>query len=134
MNARNDICTSTSLRHEIFIYLLQEIVELKQKIESETQLRQDLDEKVAKMNQLLATGQEALVQEKKTVELLKQQLGDSSPNKVCRKISDDESEKIRLTFLQRPSSIVLFTIFGRQEFDKKSIIYIGVCTMQTFSF
>ena len=135
MNARNDICTSTSLRHEISIYLLQEIVELKQKIESETQLRQDLDEKVAKMNQLLATGQEALVQEKKTVELLKQQLGDSSPTKVCRKISDDESEKIRLTFLQRPSSIVLFTIFGRQEFDKKSIyLYIGVCTMQTFLF
>lgn len=65
------------------------------------------------MNQLLATGQEALVQEKKTVELLKQQLGDSSPTKVRRKISDDESEKIRLTFLQRPSSIVLFTIFGR---------------------
>merc|ERR1712141_946517 len=55
----------------------EEIDELKQKIESETQLRQDLDEKVAKMNQLLATGQEALTQEKKTVELLRQQIGDS---------------------------------------------------------
>ena len=56
---------------------------MKQKIEAETQLRQDLDEKVAKMNQLLATGQEALAQEKKTVELLRQQLASpETPVKV----------------------------------------------------
>jgi len=70
----------------------EEIVELKQKIESETQLRQDLDEKVAKMNQLLATGQEALVQEKKTVELLKQQLGDSSPTKTINGEDEPKDE------------------------------------------
>ena len=61
------------------------------------------------MNQLLTTGQEALAQEKKTVELLRQQIGDT-PTKV-RKNSD--AKKIRDTFLQRPSPIVLFTIFGR---------------------
>ena len=60
------------------------------------------------MNQLLATGQEALAQEKKTVELLRQQIGDS-PTKV----RNSDVKKIRDTFLQRPSPIVLFTIFGR---------------------
>ena len=60
------------------------------------------------MNQLLATGQEALAQEKKTVELLRQQIGDS-PTKV----RNSDAKKIRDTFLQRPSPIVLFTIFGR---------------------
>ena len=56
---------------------------MKQKIEAETQLRQELDEKVAKMNQLLATGQEALAQEKKTVELLRQQVASpQTPVKV----------------------------------------------------
>ena len=60
------------------------------------------------MNQLLATGQEALAQEKKTVELLRQQIGDS-PTKV----RNSDAKKIRDTFLQRPSPIVLFTTFGR---------------------
>ena len=58
---------------------LQEILQLRQKVEEETQLRQELDQKVVKMNQLLTTGQEALAQEKKTVELLKQQMASSSP-------------------------------------------------------
>ena len=52
---------------------------MRQKVEEETQLRQELDQKVVKMNQLLTTGQEALAQEKKTVELLKQQMVSSSP-------------------------------------------------------
>ena len=52
---------------------------MRQKVEEETQLRQELDQKVVKMNQLLTTGQEALAQEKKTVELLKQQMASSSP-------------------------------------------------------
>ena len=59
--------------------VFQEILQLRQKIEEETQLRQELDQKVVKMNQLLTTGQEALAQEKKTVELLKQQMASSSP-------------------------------------------------------
>jgi len=70
----------------------EEIDELKQKIESETQLRQDLDEKVAKMNQLLATGQEALAQEKKTVELLRQQIGDS-PTKTINGGEDEPKDE-----------------------------------------
>ena len=59
--------------------VFQEILQLRQKVEEETQLRQELDQKVVKMNQLLTTGQEALAQEKKTVELLKQQMASSSP-------------------------------------------------------
>jgi len=66
----------------------EEIGELKQKIEAETQLRQDLDEKVAKMNQLLATGQEALAQEKKTVELLRQQL--ASPETPVKTVNGQD--------------------------------------------
>ena len=41
-----------------------------------------MDEKVAKMNQLLTTGQEALQQEKKTVEMLRQQIVSQTPTKV----------------------------------------------------
>ena len=61
------------------VICFQEILQLRQKVEEETQLRQELDQKVVKMNQLLTTGQEALAQEKKTVELLKQQMASSSP-------------------------------------------------------
>jgi hypothetical protein len=54
---------------------------LQQEIDSEGRQRQELDSKVAKMSQLLSTGQEALQQEKKTVEMLRQQLA-NSPAKV----------------------------------------------------
>lgn len=47
---------------------------LREQIESESRMREEMDAKVAKMSQLLATGQEALQQEKKTVEMLRQQL------------------------------------------------------------
>ena len=50
------------------------MIRLRQEVEVEMRLRQELDEKVARMNQLLSTGQEALQQEKKTVDILRQQL------------------------------------------------------------
>ena len=40
------------------------------------------DEKVAKMNQLLTTGQEELQQEKKTVEMLRQKIVSQTQTKV----------------------------------------------------
>ena len=65
--------------HDFFLLLppkfeIQELKKLRDQVSSEVQLRSELDEKVAKMNQLLTTGQEALQQEKKTVEMLRQQL------------------------------------------------------------
>jgi len=68
----------------------EEILQLRQKVEEETQLRQELDQKVVKMNQLLTTGQEALAQEKKTVELLKQQMASSSPQTPIKNMNGQE--------------------------------------------
>merc|ERR1712156_1386560 len=58
-----------------------EVKKLQDEIDTEVRLRKDLDEKVAKMNQLLTTGQEALQQEKKTVEMLRQQIVSQTPTK-----------------------------------------------------
>lgn len=55
-------------------WMLQEMNNMREQIQKEVQLRKELDDKLAKMNQLLSTGQEALQQEKKTVEMLRQQL------------------------------------------------------------
>ena len=68
----------------IFIYfsIKKEVIRLRQEVEVEMRLRQELDEKVARMNQLLSTGQEALQQEKKTVEMLRQQIVSQTPTKV----------------------------------------------------
>ena len=62
--------------------LFQELKRLKSEAESETRLKKDLEDKVAKMSQLLTTGQEALNQEKKTVEMLRQQILSQTPVKV----------------------------------------------------
>ena len=59
-----------------------EVTKLQEQINIEVRVRKDLDEKVAKMNQLLTTGQEALQQEKKTVEMLRQQIVSQTPTKV----------------------------------------------------
>merc|ERR1711962_1441555 len=59
-----------------------EVKKLQDEIDTEVRLRKDLDEKVAKMNQLLTTGQEALQQEKKTVEMLRQQIVSQTPTKA----------------------------------------------------
>ena len=61
-----------------------EVKKLQEQIETEVRLRQDTDEKLAKMNQLLATGQEALQLEKKTVELVRQQVVSQTPTKVSQ--------------------------------------------------
>merc|ERR1712172_323095 len=58
-----------------------EVTKLQEQIDTEVRARKDLDEKVAKMNQLLTTGQEALQQEKKTVEMLRQQIVSQTPTK-----------------------------------------------------
>lgn len=58
-----------------------EVTKLQEQIDTEVRVRKDLDEKVAKMNQLLTTGQEALQQEKKTVEMLRQQIVSQTPTK-----------------------------------------------------
>merc|ERR1712083_769961 len=55
-----------------------EVTKLQEQIDTEVRVRKDLDEKVAKMNQLLTTGQ-ALQQEKKTVEMLRQQIVSQTP-------------------------------------------------------
>ena len=76
---------SLFLFHNFFAKSLQsEVKKLQEQIETEVRLRQDTDEKLAKMNQLLATGQEALQLEKKTVELLRQQVVSQTPTKVSQ--------------------------------------------------
>merc|ERR1719273_928115 len=69
----------------------EEVGRLRHDIQVEIQLRQELDEKVARMNQLISTGQEALQQEKKTVEMLRQQQVLSSastpPAKGCSAVA-----------------------------------------------
>ena len=65
-----------------FICFQSEVTRLQEQIDTEVRVRKDLDEKVAKMNQLLTTGQEALQQEKKTVEMLRQQIVSQTPTKV----------------------------------------------------
>ena len=47
---------------------------LKDTLETEKRCRSDLEGKVAQMNQIISTAQEALQQEQKTVELLRQQV------------------------------------------------------------
>ena len=47
---------------------------LKDTLEKEKRGRSDLEGKVAQMNQIISTAQEALQQEQKTVELLRQQV------------------------------------------------------------
>ena len=53
---------------------------LKTNLETEKRCRADLEGKVVQMNQIISTAQEALQQEQKTVELLRQQV--SKPDKV----------------------------------------------------
>ena len=65
-----------------YIFFQSEVAKLQEQIDTEVRVRKDLDEKVAKMNQLLTTGQEALQQEKKTVEMLRQQIVSQTPTKV----------------------------------------------------
>ena len=49
-------------------------------LDTEKRSRAELEGKVAQMNQIISTAQEALQQEQKTVELLRQQI--SKPDKV----------------------------------------------------
>ena len=49
-------------------------------LDTEKRGRADLEGKVAEMNQIISTAQEALQQEQKTVELLRQQI--TKPDKV----------------------------------------------------
>ena len=79
-----DVIYGLSLTENVhFPYNFQmEVKKLQDEIDTEVRLRKDLDEKVAKMNQLLTTGQEALQQEKKTVEMLRQQIVSQTPTKV----------------------------------------------------
>jgi len=70
----------------------EEVTRLREEIHVEIQLRQELDEKVARMNQLLSTGQEALQQEKKTVEMLKQQLLSINPAKGTSVATNGQEE------------------------------------------
>ena len=72
----------TPLLNVWFICFQSEVTRLQEQIDTEVRVRKDLDEKVAKMNQLLTTGQEALQQEKKTVEMLRQQIVSQTPTKV----------------------------------------------------
>ena len=51
---------------------------LQGQFDDEKQRRAELELQLAKMNQLLTTGQEALQQEQKTVEMLRQQVSSSS--------------------------------------------------------
>ena len=64
------------------IFFQSEVAKLQEQIDTEVRVRKDLDEKVAKMNQLLTTGQEALQQEKKTVEMLRQKIVSQTQTKV----------------------------------------------------
>ena len=58
-----------------FIKSLQsEVKKLQEQIETEVRLREDTDEKLAKMNQLLATGEEALQLENSEVKKLQEQI------------------------------------------------------------
>ena len=47
---------------------------LKNNFDTEKRCRADLESKVVQMNQIISTAQEALQQEQKTVELLRQQI------------------------------------------------------------
>jgi len=69
-----------------------EVKKLQDEIETEVRLRKDLDEKVAKMNQLLTTGQEALQQEKKTVEMMRQQIVSQTPTKGSSLATNGQDE------------------------------------------
>ena len=58
--------------------------------DGEKQKRADLEMQLAKMNQLLSTGQEALQQEQKTVDMLRQQVttgGTSATSNASAKVS-----------------------------------------------
>ena len=52
--------------------------------DGERQKRAELEVQLAKMKQLLSTGQEALQQEQKTVEMLRQQVTTPSPNSAAK--------------------------------------------------
>jgi chromosome segregation ATPase len=54
--------------------LVKEMGSLKNNLDKEKHCRSDLETKVAQMNHIISTAQEALQQEQKTVELLKQQI------------------------------------------------------------
>jgi len=54
--------------------LIKDMESLKDTLETEKRGRSDLEGKVAQMNQIISTAQEALQQEQKTVELLRQQV------------------------------------------------------------
>jgi len=60
--------------------LSKEIGSLRVNLDTEKRCRSDLEGKVAQMNQIISTAQEALQQEQKTVELLRQQA--SKPDKM----------------------------------------------------
>ena len=68
-----------------FIFFQSEVTKLQEQIDTEVRVRKDFDEKVAKMNQLLTTGQEVLQQEKKTVEMLRQQIVSQTQTKMNSK-------------------------------------------------
>ena len=69
----------------LVLFFQSEVTKLQEQIDTEVRVRKDLDEKVAKMNQLLTTGQEALQQEKKTVEMLRQQIVSQTQTKINSK-------------------------------------------------
>merc|ERR1712051_1146357 len=81
----------------------QALPHIVEEIDTKVRVRKDLDEKVAKMNQLLTTGQEALQQEKKTVEMLRQQIVSQTPTK------EETVEKAELT----PRSMGVFMLRGK---------------------
>ena len=69
---------------------------LQSQYDCERQKRGDLEVQLAKMKQLLSTGQEALQQEQKTVEMLRQQMlvtSTPSPNSAAKVSFQDMTTK-----------------------------------------
>ena len=65
---------------------------LKDNFDTEKRCRADLESKVVQMNQIISTAQEALQQEQKTVELLRQQIPKS--DKVQENSTKDKIKKV----------------------------------------
>ena len=77
----------------------QDLQRLQIQFDGEKQRRVDLELQLAKMNQLLSTGQEALQQEQKTVDMLRQQVT-SAPSSA----SSSANAAAKVSFLEVTSS------------------------------
>ena len=81
--------------------------------DGEKQKRADLEMQLAKMNQLLSTGQEALQQEQKTVDMLRQQVttGTSASNAAKVSFLEVTSSKKCYSYYKGYSHLRHFTSF-----------------------